>query len=102
MNEVHDAAGRLNAILRSKDWYHRCSVLDVQIDGRLRTALNVWGEYVGGKVPNDAPRCHEGYTVVFSRVTQRNECPFGSVRARTRSKREQDAKVTTQVTEKIS
>jgi hypothetical protein len=83
---AHAAANDLAAELREKPWYHRTTVVWTESGGYH---LEVYGERVRGLVPADCPDMYRGLHVVFNRVTPSAECPFGSVKARTRTKAEQ-------------
>lgn len=93
MDDAMTIAARLGRLLRDKPWYHRTTVCDRRMEdnGRLATTLEVWGEYEHGQEP-EYPKRFGGLYVQFNRVTPNRECPFGSVKATTRSRKLQDAK----------
>lgn len=91
MTDIWDISRRLSERLANEPWYHRIVISDIfDEQGRMTTRLVVWGEHVRGRQP-DIPTEFDGYPVIFHRVTPDAECPFGSVRKRTRSRAEQDA-----------
>lgn len=78
MDKVFASANRLAKIMIQYKWYHRTSIVDQRIDGKLITYLVVWGE---GRRHEEVPYEFDGFPVQYNAVSKRNPCPFGSVKS---------------------
>jgi hypothetical protein len=77
---IQRAAYTLAQKLRCEPWYHRTTYVWTRAFGCF---IKVYANYrKGGRVPKAIPTDWHGFRVVVVRVTDRDRCPFGSVKKR--------------------